>query len=175
MNIILIGFTACGKSTAGARLAEMTGRRFIDTDALVEDLYRDRYGEALSCRQLYARHGADLLRELETEVLRSLPAVEDSVIATGGGVVLREENVALLRRAGQCVFMDVPMDVLEKRLDRRASSRLFSGKSPAETYEERRPLYLAAAALHHPVKREYGREGVALSLLKQINEAVHGQ
>lgn len=175
MNIILIGFTACGKSSAGARLAEMTGRRFIDTDRLVEGLFRNRYGAALSCREIYARRGSDTLRELETEALRSLPALEDSVIATGGGAVLRQENVALLRKSGQCVFLDVPIDTLEKRLSLRASSRLFSGKSPAETHQERLPLYLAAADLHHHVKREHGPEEVALGLLKRINEAVYGQ
>ncbi len=174
MNIILIGFTACGKSAVGARLAEMTGRQFVDTDRIVEELYLRRYGEALSCRELYARHGAQLLRDLETEALKTLSGLTDAVIATGGGVVLREENVALLRQAGQCVFMDVPMEVLSKRLERRTSSRLFSDKSAAETYAERRPLYLAAATVHHPVKEEYGREGVVLSLLRHIDEVNHG-
>ena len=174
-NVILLGFTACGKSSIGARLAEMTGRRFMDTDVLVEDLHVQRYGEALSCREIYARHGEDLLRDLETEIVRSLPERADSVIATGGGVILRPENVDSLHRAGQCVFLDVPMDVLQARLHRRPASRLFSSKSAAEAYAERRPLYLSAADLHYTVKEWYGREGVVLGLLKRINEARHGQ
>ena len=175
MNIILLGFTACGKSSIGARLAEMTGKRFMDTDRMVEDLYRQRYGEALSCREIYARQGEEMLRNLETEVVRDLPERTDSVIATGGGVILRQENVDALHRAGQCIFLDVPMDVLQNRLHRRPSSRLFSKKSAAEAYAERSPLYLSAADLHYTVKEWHGREGVALDLLKHINEARHGQ
>jgi shikimate kinase len=73
VNILLIGFKSCGKSSVGVRLASADGRPFLDLDTLVEDLACRLQGTRLSCRELYSRFGAAFLRDRETEALRTLP------------------------------------------------------------------------------------------------------
>jgi shikimate kinase len=175
MNIVLIGFKSCGKSTVGARLASVAGKGFADVDALVEDLAYRRPGENLSCRDLYSRFGASFLRDRETEALRTLPRLSNTVIATGGGVVLRAENIPLLHAAGLCVFLDVPLPVLEMRLRGQPDSPLFREKDIASVYRERRPLYLAAARLHHSARGDETADALARALFRHIQEEGHGQ
>jgi shikimate kinase len=107
------------------------------------------------------------MRELETEALKTLSELNNCVVATGGGVVLLAENVPLLQKAGFTVFLDVPLEVLEKRLAGSASP-LFREKSVAQVYAERYPLYAAAAVKRYRVEGEAGPQEIALSLQKEI-------
>jgi shikimate kinase len=175
MNVLLIGFKACGKSTVGARMASLDGGRFADVDILVEEIAARLQGTRLSCRDLYSRFGESFLRDRETEALRTLPRLENSVIATGGGVVLRGENIPLLRAAGLCVFLDVPLPVLEERLRGQEDSPLFRERGIAAVYEERRPLYLAAAQMRFEAQGDETADALARALLRRIREEGHGQ
>jgi shikimate kinase len=100
-NIILTGFMGTGKTVVGKILAWRLARRFLDTDAQVERL------SGLTVPEIFARHGESYFRDLESEVIESLPRYPAGslVAATGGGAVLRENNRRLLRRAGVVVLL----------------------------------------------------------------------
>ena len=101
-NIVLTGMPDSGKSTVGRVLAA-DGYPLFDTDAAVET----RCG--CTIKELIATKGEADFRDLETEVIRDLSAVTGAVIATGGGAILREENVRRLKRNGKLYFLDAPL------------------------------------------------------------------
>lgn len=99
-NIVLIGMPSSGKSTVGRALAERLGKRFADSDALVTE----RIGMPIA--DYFAQRGEAAFREREQEAVADLAATGGQVIATGGGAILRPENVTALRRSGRLVFLD---------------------------------------------------------------------
>jgi shikimate kinase len=138
-NWILLGMMGSGKSSIGKALAEATERRFLDTDILIEN----RFGRRIS--EIFRVYSEEAFRDHETSVLKSLD-VTDSVIATGGGIVLREENWCELRRLGTTVFLDVDVGLLRTRLEgaRRIRPLLAQDgwfEQLKSLYERRRPLY----------------------------------
>lgn len=99
-NIILIGMPGCGKSEVGRRIAERTGRKFIDADQAIE--------ESAGCRpipEIFRQDGEEGFRKLETSVLAELGKQSGTVIATGGGCITREENYPLLHQNGILVWL----------------------------------------------------------------------
>jgi shikimate kinase len=144
-NIALIGFMGSGKSTIGRQLAQQLGWRFTDTDSLIERV------AGCTIPALFLRDGELAFRDRETEIVLGVTAGERQVIATGGGAILREENVAALRSAGLVVYLTARPDVLAERVSRRPGQRplLTSGEEPALTQilrmlAERGPLYRKA-------------------------------
>lgn len=98
-----------GKSTIGGLLAERTGRQFVDTDKLIEK----RIGRPIA--QFFKHYGEDAFREHETNVIRSLES-GPQVIATGGGVVLRDENIEHLQSIGKLIYLKSDANELIRRL-----------------------------------------------------------
>ena len=90
MNLILCGMMGCGKSTIGALLAKEIGYTFVDSDAVIVE----KYGEIA---KIFNRFGEEYFRDLETETVKMLVQRDRQVLALGGGAVLREENVCLLK------------------------------------------------------------------------------
>ena len=99
MNIVLIGMPGVGKSTVAGKIAELTGRKFFDSD---EEITR-RTGTTPA--QIIVNQGENEFRKIETDVLRELGKQSESVIATGGGAVVREENYNLLHQNGTIVWL----------------------------------------------------------------------
>jgi len=99
-NLVLIGMPGSGKTKIGKLLAQRFSLPLVDTDALVED----RAGRTIP--ELFAAYGEAHFRELETAAVQEAAALDGAVIATGGGVVLREENMAALARTGVIFFRD---------------------------------------------------------------------
>ena len=97
--IVLIGFMGAGKSSVGRTLARMTGLPRFDTDEMVAA----RFG--LTIPEIFEVHGEQKFRDAETEALRELSDKRQAIVVTGGGIVLREENVALLRECGTIVYL----------------------------------------------------------------------
>lgn len=93
-NIILIGMMGCGKTTCANLLHQKLGRNVVDTDALIVE----RQGRSIS--DIFAAQGEGYFRDLETAISRELGQQSDLIIATGGGLPLREENMAALRGNG---------------------------------------------------------------------------
>ncbi|MDQ2659087.1 MAG: shikimate kinase [Verrucomicrobiota bacterium] len=140
--IVLIGFMGSGKSSVGRELAARTGLPCYDTDEMVAN----RYG--LPIAQIFARFGEDDFRAAEMEALTQLPA-SAAIIVTGGGVVLRAENVATLRRLGIVIHLLADEETLFTRVSRRKTRPLLQTKNPRTTLSEllqvRVPHYQAAA------------------------------
>jgi len=139
---ILLGMPGAGKSSIGKAIAARACRAFVDTDALIER----RLGRRIP--ELFRIYGESAFRDHETAILRSLqPGAE--VIACGGGIILRDENWAEMRRIGVTAFLDVEESVLASRLStaRRKRPLLAAEDWPArlnDLYRSRREAYLRA-------------------------------
>ena len=130
-----------GKSSIGRALAERLRLAFVDLD---EHLVAE-FG--MPIHEVFERFGETRFRDAETRALRWSTDLEGSVVATGGGAFCSRANRGIIRQAGGCsVFLDVPWEVLERRLDGDQSSRpLFVDvESARRLYAERRPHYLKA-------------------------------
>ena len=135
-NVVLIGMPASGKTTAGRALARELNRELIDLDAaLVADAGRD-------IPTIFREDGEARFRDLEAETVAKYAAKTGLIIATGGGVVLRSENVARLKQNGRLFFLDRDLDSLYPTADRPTAS---TREAIEARYRERLPLYLAAA------------------------------
>jgi shikimate kinase len=99
MRIVLIGYRGTGKTTIGLHLAEKLGFDFIDTDQKIER----QYG---TINQIFAEKGEDYFRELERNVVKAAKLRDNCVIATGGGVVLDENNMIFLSENSFIVWLD---------------------------------------------------------------------
>ncbi len=140
-NIVLIGFMGTGKTAVGQTVAARLGRPFIDTDTLIEE----RAGRSIP--RIFAEDGEAAFRRLEAEVVVAAAAREGVVIATGGGAVLRPENMAHLRRNGVIVALRADPRAILARVDP-AGRRPLLGEDPERTIRrllaERDALYLNA-------------------------------
>ena len=136
-NIVLSGMPGAGKSTVGKRLAEVLKRDFFDLD---EEIVRVA-GCPIS--DIFANEGEAAFRNLETRILSEvLSHKKNIVLATGGGAILRDENVDLLHRNGKIYFIDRPLAALLPTPDRPLAS---SAEDIRRRYEERYALYCATA------------------------------
>jgi shikimate kinase len=124
-------------------VAARLGFQFVDTDALIVE----RAGMPVA--EIFARHGEAWFREQEASTLRSLSIWNRAVISTGGGVVLRDENRALLRELGFVVWLTAAEDVIFERVSRNKKRPLLQTADPRATVHEllvkRQPLYAEAA------------------------------
>ena len=109
MNLILCGMMGAGKTTIGIKIAEYTGRRWYDTDGVIVD----RHGKIADIFEYY---GETHFRKLETEIVKELSQKDNLVISTGGGLVLKNENNALLKENGKIVFLRASIETLAERL-----------------------------------------------------------
>ena len=138
-NIVLIGMPGCGKSTIGAVLAQLTGKKFTDTDAHIVQ----KAGKSIP--EIFAAEGEAHFRALEHEVICEVGAGHGQIIATGGGVVTREENLYPLRQNATVVWLQRPLQDLPT--DGRPLSQ---ANKLADMYRVRQPLYRAFCDLEIP-------------------------
>lgn len=133
-NMVFIGMPGCGKTTSGRLTSEKTGRPFYDTDHEFEKTYGEKPGAYIE------KYGEKAFRKLETEVIKNIAGMNGAVISTGGGSILDPGNVRLLKQNGRLIFIDRPLSQLSTE-----GRPLSQGGKLEKLYEERRPLYLAAA------------------------------
>jgi shikimate kinase len=138
--VILTGFMGAGKSTTGRALARLLGWDFVDLDEEVEG------AEGKAIPRIFAEEGEDRFREAEAQALSRLLSRSEVIVATGGGVLLREENRK--RLAGRLVVnLDVSLEECLHRLRESGAERPLLAKGNVEEvrslYERRRPLYEA--------------------------------
>ncbi len=133
-NIVLIGMPGCGKSTIGRRIAEISGRRFVDADAAIEAKI------GMDIPAYFAAHSEAEFRRVEMDVLEELGKQSALVIATGGGCVTRPENHDLLRQNGRLFFLKRDLALLPT-----AGRPLSQAGSLQEMYALRLPMYEAFA------------------------------
>ncbi len=151
-NLALVGFMASGKSTVGRLLAESLRLPFVDLDEVVE-------AEAgMDVAEIFSREGEDAFRRRESLALESVLAGESGVIACGGGIILREENVRLLRENAVVFYLAVSAQAALERACEDGTVRpllqvVDAASATERLLEERTPRYLAAA--HEVVDAEH--------------------
>ena len=141
-NIALVGFMAVGKSAVGRNLARRLRRRFVDLDALIEKT------EGCKIREIFARKGEAYFRGLEKKMLNEVLARPGQVIATGGGIVMDEENLRLLQDKSRLIGLTASTEALLSRVGRNSKRPLLKGGDVRARVEEL--LRSARAATRKP-------------------------
>src|SRR5260370_32518710 len=128
--------------------------------------------------KIFSIHGEEHFRELETETLRSLSAEERAIIVTGGGIVLRSENVDLLKQLGTVVWLDADEATLRTRIHRLSDRPLLRTANPEATLSElrdtREPLYRNASDLRVDISQK-NPEQIAELIWKNIRDFPMGE
>ncbi len=133
-NIVLIGMPGSGKTTVGKALAEKLGKSFIDTDVIITQEY--------GCiSDIFTEKGEDFFRDIESVAVKKVALQNGLVIATGGGAVLRQENVEYLKHNGVLFFLDRPVADIIPTEDRPLSR---DSEALRNRYEERYDIYLSS-------------------------------
>ena len=142
MNIVLIGFMGTGKSAVGKKLAQRLRMGYLDTDELIEKR------EKRKIFQIFQEKGEGYFRKVETQVVKEVASRDNYVIATGGGVVLKEENVAALRKNGFIICLSADPETIWRRTANDSKRPLLEGKDPRKRIEDllktRKPYYQKA-------------------------------
>jgi shikimate kinase len=112
MNIVLTGYRCSGKTTVGKLLARDLGRRFVDTDRIIEE----RIGNSID--GFVSVNGWEKFREIEREIVADIASQDNLIIATGGGVVTEPENMTNLRKNGWVVWLQVDPETIRDRMDK---------------------------------------------------------
>jgi shikimate kinase len=167
-NIFLVGLMGAGKTTVGRQLAQRLRKRFIDADQEIER----RTGVRITT--IFEIEGEDRFRAREAQILDALTALEDVVLATGGGVVLRPENRERLKSRGFVVYLRAQPRDLHMRTRHDKGRPLLKTADPLarleELYRVRDPLYREIADL----VVDTGRQSVSTlvgQLLSRLPEA----
>ena len=172
MNIVLVGYRGSGKSTVAGLLAAATGM----PHACLDDEIVSRAGSSIP--EIVQALGWEGFRDLESAVVRDYSERDGWILDAGGGVILRQENVRLLRGRGLLVWLQAPPAVLTERIrDDTQRPALKVGKTfleeIEEVLEERGPLYRAAA--HHAIDTaDLTPEQVCLQILDAIKSRRSG-
>jgi shikimate kinase len=144
-NVYLIGPMGSGKTAVGRRLAQLLGKEFLDSDAEIEK----RTG--VDVRYIFEKEGEARFRDREREVIADLTALQDVVVATGGGAVLDPANRERLAATGTVVYLQTSLDALVQRTKSAKTRPLLLNDDPRAALERlmaiRRPLYEEIADL----------------------------
>jgi shikimate kinase len=170
-SIVLIGMMGAGKSSVGDCLQRRTSLKLFDTDELVTL----RFGMPIS--EIFSRHGEDKFRDAETETLQALATRRPAVIVTGGGIILREQNLALLKRLGAVVWLQADEATLFKRASRTGNRPLLQHKNPRDAFarmlQARLPLYAKVSDIRVDTSMLTGEE-VAVAILSKFKRYFRG-
>ena len=158
-NIVLIGMPASGKSTVGKLIAKRCGRKFIDTDTVIEEK------AGIGITEIFEKMGEGKFRELECETIREVSKETGAVIATGGGAVLNLANTDNLSKNGKIYFIDRPLDELLPTDDRPLAS---TREAIEKRYNERYDVYRASANVIIDARVE--AEKVATAVLEDFSQ-----
>ena len=147
-NIVLTGMPGSGKTTLGRIIAKKTGKTFYDTDDEIKKMF------SLSPDEIIKSEGEAAFREKETAAVKKLSDLTGAVIATGGGAVLKEENITAFKRNGKIVFIDRPIEFITPTADRPLSC---DTEKLSARYSERYPVYLGTADIKIVPGKDRGR------------------
>ncbi|CDD01708.1 shikimate kinase [Ruminococcus sp. CAG:382] len=152
-NIVLVGMPGSGKSTLGRMLAKKTGKAFYDSDSEIEKQ------TGMCIPDYFSKYGEDGFRAIETDVIKRLSLLGGIVIATGGGAVIRSENIDSLAKNGIIVYLDRPISDIKITSNRPLTRSVDDLK---KKYYERHEMYEKSADITVMVK---GSEKSTLSTL----------
>lgn len=169
MNIVLIGFMGSGKTATGRALAQELNYRFIDTDNLIEQQH------GMTIANIFGQKGEPFFRQQETALLKQLAGTDNSIISTGGGIILAEENRILLKNLGTVVYLQTEPEEIVKRLSGDNTRPLLNNSADKlaeikKILAARQPLYQSAA--NYIIETITGQpEESAQEIIKKINPA----
>ena len=162
-NIVLIGMPGSGKSTVGVLLAKALGFLFTDVDLLISHKAKK------PLQRILDEDGLEAFLALEEEVGSRLRA-ENTVIATGGSMVLSDKAMRHLKTLGTVVYIDVPFEEIERRVTNIKTRGIVfhPNETLADVYRERKPLYERWADLSVRVEATDGIEDTVDKLIKML-------
>lgn len=141
-SIVLVGMMGAGKSSIGRRLGTRLGLPFVDADAEIET------AASMSIPEMFATKGEAYFRAGEARVIARILEGGPQVLATGGGAFMNEETRAAIGVKGISIWLNAPLDILLRRIRRRADRPLLATDDPVETLNrliaERYPVYAQA-------------------------------
>ncbi len=158
-DIVLIGMPGCGKSTIGRMLAGKYNLPFLDLDESIEKMTQRKISE------IFATDGEKIFRDMETKALKEAVGF-GRVLATGGGIVAREENRAIVEK-GILVFIDRPLQNIMGDIETVDRPLLAEGKEKLlRLYQERYEKYLGWATIH--IKNDKSPENAIEKIIKEV-------
>jgi shikimate kinase len=141
-NIVLVGFMATGKSTVGRELARRLSLKMVDTDDMIEE----KAGKTIS--EIFEEEGEAVFREMESQAARDVSYLSGHVIITGGGIVLRDQNMDALKKAGPVICLTASPEVILKRNQGTSHRPILQTGDPLkkirDLLEARSPFYARA-------------------------------
>ncbi|PYJ88761.1 MAG: shikimate kinase [Verrucomicrobia bacterium] len=144
-SIVLIGMMGAGKSSVGRCLQLRTKLALVDID----DIVASHFGTSIP--EIFSKYGEQVFREIETQALREMTPAKQTIIATGGGIVVGKENMHLLKQLGIVVWLDCNEETLFERAWRSGNRPLLRAENPREAFarmlQARLPLYAKIAQI----------------------------
>lgn len=141
MNIVLCGMPGAGKTSVGKKLEFLSGKKCVDTDEMIEE----KYGKI---NDIFASRGEAYFRNLESETAEKISLRDNLIVSTGGGFMMREKNVAHLKKNGKIFFLRARLETLAERVSGNDARPLLKGgaeKKLQELIAVRTPVYERAA------------------------------
>jgi shikimate kinase len=165
-NIVLIGFMGTGKTTIAAALANRLRMRYVSTDDLIEKK------EKSTVNEIFRKKGEDYFRDVESAVIRDVSCMEGVVVDTGGGAVIRDENISYLKSSGIVICLSADEATIMERTRKYKHRPLLNVEDPKRKI---RDLLAKRAALYakadHTVDTAKLTAGQAVERIVEISEA----
>lgn len=163
-TIVLIGMMGAGKTTTGFGLAQRLGLKFIDSDREIEK------DENLTTMEIFEQKGEEYFKEIEKDVIKKiLKATKPQVLSIGGNAYDDDEIRQIIKEKSISVFLDVDLDILIKRVERRNSRPALEGKNKAEVmtemYEKKYPIYTTTDII---VNTTYLNKDTTINVIMQL-------
>ena len=171
MNIFLIGYRCTGKTSVGRSLAKSLGRPFLDADS---ELVKE---QDLNISEIVRKQGWYAFREIESDIIKRVCALDDHVVATGGGAVLNDKNVKHMKRSGKLVWLKATPETIKKRILQDKNTKDFrppltskgSVEEIHETLLNRNPFYEKAMDFDVDTD-DIGIDEVCHAIVKKLND-----
>jgi len=144
-NIVLTGFMGTGKTTIGKELSKVLNMKLVDIDAEIEK------AQKIKINEIFRMYGERYFRDIETDMIKKLSKGKNIIISTGGGAVLRDENMEALKENGIIFCLNASTETIMKRTARSEDRPLLKVENPKEKIGEmlscRRPFYEKAGIM----------------------------
>ncbi len=135
MNIYLTGIMGCGKTTLGKKIATKKNVDFIDLDCKIEAQAK------MSIPEIFTEHGEEYFRALETTALNIISLSKKCVVACGGGIVLKAQNIEIMKSSGVILFINRDINQIASTINTKKRPLLKNATDVLQIYKNRERLY----------------------------------